>query len=90
MNLRILVPLFLGDWGWFADISTPQKCNKYSNLVWQESGSLPFVPFYTALCGYPIVKMEIRDSSQISTTSPILLPYNLLQMHENQVEKSKD
>ena len=24
-----------------------------------------------ALCGYPIVKMEIRDSSQTSTTAPI-------------------
>ena len=29
-----------------------------------------------ALCGYPIVKMEIRDSSQIPTTAPILLLYN--------------
>ena len=30
----------------------------------------------TALCGYPIVKMEIRDSSQISTTAPIFLLSN--------------
>ena len=29
-----------------------------------------------ALCGYPIVKMEIRDSSQISTTALIFLLYN--------------
>ena len=27
----------------------------------------------SALCGYPIVKMEIRGSSQISTTAPIFL-----------------
>ena len=26
-----------------------------------------------ALCSYPIVKMEIRDSSQILTTAPIFL-----------------
>ena len=32
--------------------------------------------YNTALCGYPIVKMEIRDSSQISTTAPIFLLYN--------------
>ena len=31
---------------------------------------------FIALCGYPIVKMEIRDSSQISTTAPIFLLYN--------------
>ena len=31
---------------------------------------------YIALCGYPIGKMEIRDSSQISTTAPIFLYYN--------------
>ena len=30
----------------------------------------------TALCGYPIVNMEIRDSSQISTTAPIFLLSN--------------
>ena len=29
-----------------------------------------------ALCGYPIGKMEIRDSSQISTTAPIFQQYN--------------
>ena len=29
-----------------------------------------------ALCGYPIAKMEIKDSSQISTTAPIFLYYN--------------
>ena len=29
-----------------------------------------------ALCGYPIVKMEIRDSSQIFTTAPIFLLSN--------------
>ena len=29
------------------------------------------MPFSTTLCGYPIVKMEIRDSSQISTTALI-------------------
>ena len=33
-------------------------------------------PCCSALCGYPIVKMEIRDSSQISTTAPIFLLYN--------------
>ena len=30
----------------------------------------------SALCGYPIGKMEIRDSSQISTTAPIFQQYN--------------
>ena len=30
----------------------------------------------TALCGYPIVKIEIRDSSQTSTTAPIFLLSN--------------
>ena len=29
-----------------------------------------------ALCGYPIGKMEIRDSSQISTTAPIFVYYD--------------
>ena len=33
-------------------------------------------PPATALCGYPIAKMEIKDSSQISTTAPIFLYYN--------------
>ena len=33
-------------------------------------------PGSSALCGYPIVKMEIRDSSQISTTAPIFLLSN--------------
>ena len=38
----------------------------------------PFLPSWVpiALCGYPIVKREIRDSSQIPTTAPILLLYN--------------
>ena len=34
------------------------------------------IAIHSALCGYPIVKMEIRDSSQISTTAPIFLLYN--------------
>ena len=29
-----------------------------------------------ALCSYPHVKVEIRDSSQISTTAPIFLQFN--------------
>ena len=32
--------------------------------------------YNTALCGYPIVKMKIGDSSQISTTAPIFLLFN--------------
>ena len=32
--------------------------------------------YNTALCGYPIVKMKIGDSSQISTTAPIFLLSN--------------
>ena len=32
--------------------------------------------FTIALCGYPIGKMEIRDSSQTSTTAPIFLLSN--------------
>ena len=38
------------------------------------NGKRPVVAI--ALCGYPIVKMEIRDSSQISTTALIFLLYN--------------
>ena len=30
----------------------------------------------TALCGYPLLKLEIRDSCQISTTSAIFFHYN--------------
>ena len=29
-----------------------------------------------ALCSYPLVKMEIGDSSQISTTAPIFSQYD--------------
>ena len=32
--------------------------------------------FGNALCSFPLVKMEIRDSSQISTTAPIFSGYN--------------
>ena len=32
--------------------------------------------YNNALCGYPIVKMKIGDSSQISTTAPIFLLFN--------------
>ena len=35
-----------------------------------------FFQSISALCGYPIGKMEIRDSSQISTTAPIFQQYN--------------
>ena len=31
---------------------------------------------YNALCSYPLVKMEIGDSSQISTTAPIFSQYD--------------
>ena len=46
----------------------PLMSNGFLSDIWTE--------LTIALCGYPIVKMEIRDSSQISTTAPIFLLYN--------------
>ena len=56
-------------------------CNANSNLKWISHTSLcvldrNIIIFAIALCGYPIGKMEIRDSSQISTTAPIFQQYN--------------
>ena len=34
-----------------------------------------------ALCGYPIAKMEIKDSSQISTRAPIFQQYNYIRQN---------
>ena len=61
-----------------------QTWNKYLSLTihnLSHSFSYPKVqsishPDTNALCGYPIAKMEIKDSSQISTTAPIFLYYN--------------
>ena len=56
---------------------TPISALRYScpmSIIITETD--PVLIAIIALCGYPIVKREIRDSSQIPTTAPILLLYN--------------
>ena len=47
-----------------------EKCGKHFINIH------PAADANNALCGYPIEKMEIRDSSQISTTAPIFVYYD--------------
>ena len=45
------------------------------NATHEGMGKQQLVPA-NALCSYPLVKMEIGDSSQISTTAPIFSQYD--------------
>ena len=58
----------LTDWA----ASSEQPTNARSTFAQQ--------PYNIALCGYPIVKMEIRDSSQISTIGRIFLLSNYFRL----------
>ena len=39
---------------------------------------------YTALCGYPHVKVSIRELNQISTTAPIFQQYNYFRQNSEE------
>ena len=45
-------------------------------ILLQDHGSIHALTSSIALCGYPLLKLEIRDSCQISTTSAIFFHYN--------------
>ena len=44
----------------------------------------------TALCSYPLVKMEIRDSIQILTTAPIFLQSNYFRQKYLEIASCSD
>ena len=44
----------------------------------------------SALCSYPHVKVEIRDSSQISTTAPIFLQFNYFRQKYLEIASCSD
>ena len=49
-----------------------------------------FLPTPIALCSYPLVKMEIRDSIQILTTAPIFLQSNYFRQKYLEIASCSD
>ena len=61
-------------------LSASRECNSFFSPRSQTN----------ALCSYPHVKMEIRDSSQISTTAPIFLEYNYFRQKYLEIASCSD
>ena len=79
----------------FNNICIRAKCGKISFnkfpcvLKYIQFGAKLFVCF-NALCSYPHVKVEIRDSSQISTTAPIFLLFNYFRQKYLEIASCSD
>ena len=53
-----------------------QKCSQCEYAFYHPSSLIRQIKKHSALCSYPLVNMEIGDSSQIYTTAPIFFHYN--------------